>query len=147
MTIFSHFLHMHENGRQLITRQYRNDSSGNEVLIYSADVEYYSFVQAGAHVVYTDGTATIQVKMIEIFLGHWWQTHDRAATYASRRFVLVSANEDASANLLCGSPPNFLFSADVVSRPGRTASHTSTSIFHHGPRTSSCHIINFELAL
>ena len=61
MTIFSHFLHMHENGRRLETRQYRNDSSGNEVLVDSAEVEYYSFLQAGGHVTYTDGTVTIQV--------------------------------------------------------------------------------------
>ena len=52
---------MHENGRRLQTRQYRNDSSGNEVLIHSADVEYYSFDQAAGHTVYVDASATIQV--------------------------------------------------------------------------------------
>lgn len=52
---------MHENGQRMITRQYRNDSSGNEVLVHDADIEYYSSEQAGGHTVYTDGTATIQV--------------------------------------------------------------------------------------
>lgn len=61
MTVFSHFLHMHENGRRLQTRQYRSDSSGNEALIHTADVEFYSFAQAGGRSVYTDGTVTIQV--------------------------------------------------------------------------------------
>ncbi|CAM9371631.1 unnamed protein product, partial [Hapterophycus canaliculatus] len=45
--IFYHFLHMHENGQTMRTRQYRNDSSGNEVLVHAAEVEYYSFLQAG----------------------------------------------------------------------------------------------------
>eukprot|EP00903_Cladosiphon_okamuranus_P022591 g20786.t1 len=60
VTIFSHFLHMHENGQRVITRQYRADSSGDEELIHSAEVGYYSFLQAGGHYVYTDGTATIE---------------------------------------------------------------------------------------
>eukprot|EP00903_Cladosiphon_okamuranus_P022592 g20787.t1 len=60
VTIFSHFLHTHENGQRVITRQYRADSRGNEELIHSAEVEYYSFLQAGGHYVYTDGTATIE---------------------------------------------------------------------------------------
>ncbi|CAM9469275.1 unnamed protein product, partial [Hapterophycus canaliculatus] len=45
--IFYHFFHMHENGQTMRTRQYRNDSSGNEVLVHAAEVEYYSFLQAG----------------------------------------------------------------------------------------------------
>lgn len=61
VTVYSHFLHMHENGRRLQTRQYRNDSSGNEEMVHSAEVEFYSFEQAGGHPVYTDGTITIQV--------------------------------------------------------------------------------------
>ena len=48
MTIFSHFLRMHENGQRLKTLQYRNDSNGNKVLVHSAEVEYYSFSQAAA---------------------------------------------------------------------------------------------------
>eukprot|EP00752_Nemacystus_decipiens_P015392 g13725.t1 len=59
VTIFSHFLHMHESGRRLTTRQYRNDSNGNEAFIHSAEVEYYSFSQAGGYVVYPEG-ATIR---------------------------------------------------------------------------------------
>ena len=61
VTIFNHFLHMHENGQRAITRQYRNDSSGNEVLVHSAEVEYYSFLQAGGFVVPTNESVTIQV--------------------------------------------------------------------------------------
>ena len=61
VTVFGHFLHMHENGQRMVTRQYRNDSSGNEVLVRTAEVEYYSFLQAGGHVVDTDSSATIQV--------------------------------------------------------------------------------------
>ena len=61
VTIFSHFFHAHENGQRFETRQYRNDSSGNEVLVRSAEVEYFSFEQAGGHTVFTDGTASIQV--------------------------------------------------------------------------------------
>eukprot|EP00752_Nemacystus_decipiens_P002626 g2458.t1 len=60
VTVFSHFLHMHENGQRLETRQYRNDSSGNEVLVHSAEVEYYSFLQAGGHVLNTNDSVTIQ---------------------------------------------------------------------------------------
>ena len=61
VTVFSHFLHMHENGQRSQTRQYRNDTDGNEVLIHTAEVEYYSFEQAGGHSLYPDGTVTIQV--------------------------------------------------------------------------------------
>ncbi|CAN0444040.1 unnamed protein product, partial [Hapterophycus canaliculatus] len=47
VSVFYHFLHMHENGQRMRTRQYRNDSSGKEVLLHTADVEYYSYLQAG----------------------------------------------------------------------------------------------------
>ncbi|CAM9217380.1 unnamed protein product, partial [Hapterophycus canaliculatus] len=47
VTKFYHFLHMHENGQTMRTRQYRTDSSGNELLLHTAEVEYYSFLQAG----------------------------------------------------------------------------------------------------
>lgn len=67
VTVFSHFLHMHENGRRLQTRQYRNDSSGNEALVHSADVEYYSFLQAGGYLVTTNDSVTIQVCENEAF--------------------------------------------------------------------------------
>eukprot|EP00752_Nemacystus_decipiens_P002628 g2460.t1 len=60
VTVFGHFLHMHETGQRLITRQYRNDSSGNEALIHSAEVEYYSFLQAAAFMVSTNDSITIQ---------------------------------------------------------------------------------------
>ena len=63
VTIFSHFLHMHENGQRQETRQYRNDSSGNEVLVHSAEVEYYSFLQAGGFLVPTNDSVTIQVRV------------------------------------------------------------------------------------
>lgn len=53
---------MHENGQRSITRQYRNDSSGNEVLVHSAEVEYYSFLQAGGFLVTTNDSVTIQVR-------------------------------------------------------------------------------------
>ncbi|CAN0322479.1 unnamed protein product [Ectocarpus fasciculatus] len=60
VTIFNHVLHMHENGQRMVTHQYRNDSEGNEELIQTAEVEYYSFLQAGAHVVTVDGGGTIK---------------------------------------------------------------------------------------
>lgn len=46
VAVVSHFLHMHENGQRLQTRQYRNDSNGNEVLVHSTEVEYYSCTPA-----------------------------------------------------------------------------------------------------
>lgn len=58
---------MHENGQRMETRQYRNDSDGNEQLIDTTEVEYYSFLQAGGHVTAHDGSDTIQVRF---FLGH-----------------------------------------------------------------------------
>lgn len=58
----SHFLHMHENGRRLRTRQYRTDGDGNEVMVHMADVEYYSFPQAGGHVTLANDSVTIQVQ-------------------------------------------------------------------------------------
>ncbi|CAM9552168.1 unnamed protein product [Ectocarpus sp. 13 AM-2016] len=51
---------MHENGQRILTRQYRNDSDGNELLIHTVDVEYYSFLQAGAHVVSVNDSTTIK---------------------------------------------------------------------------------------
>ncbi|CAM9101397.1 unnamed protein product [Ectocarpus fasciculatus] len=51
VTVFSHLFHMHENGQRMLTRQYRSDSDGNEVLVHAAEVEYYSFEQAGVHMV------------------------------------------------------------------------------------------------
>ena len=52
---------MHENGQRLLTRQYRNNSDGEEVMVHSAEVEYYSFLQAGALFVPTNDSVTIQV--------------------------------------------------------------------------------------
>ena len=52
---------MHEKGQRLETRQYRNNSDGVEVMIHSAEVEYYSFLQAGFHAVTTNTSVTIQV--------------------------------------------------------------------------------------
>ncbi|CAM9984682.1 unnamed protein product, partial [Pylaiella littoralis] len=60
VTVFIHVLHMHENGKRFQTRQYRTDCSGNEELIYTADVEYYSFLQAGGFKVSNTGGVTIQ---------------------------------------------------------------------------------------
>ncbi|CAN0200834.1 unnamed protein product [Ectocarpus sp. 12 AP-2014] len=60
VTVFIHMLHMHENGQRMVTRQYRNDSEGNEVLIHTAEVEYYSFLQAGGHLVTNNETTTIK---------------------------------------------------------------------------------------
>ncbi|CBJ30302.1 conserved unknown protein [Ectocarpus siliculosus] len=60
VTVFSHLLHMHENGQRISTRQYRNDGDGNEVLIHTAEVEYYSFLQAGVHVVTVNDSTTIK---------------------------------------------------------------------------------------
>ena len=62
MTVYYHFLHAHENGQRIVTRQYREDGSGNEVLVHTAEVEYYSFLQAGGYVVKTNDSVTIQVK-------------------------------------------------------------------------------------
>lgn len=63
VTVFIHVLHMHENGKRFQTRQYRTDCSGNEELIYTADVEYYSFLQAGGFKVSNTGGVTIQVRV------------------------------------------------------------------------------------
>ena len=52
---------MHENGQRIETRQYRNDSNGEELLVHSAEVEYYSFLQAGFHLVTNNDSVTIQV--------------------------------------------------------------------------------------
>lgn len=52
---------MHENGQRLETRQYRTNSDGEEAMVHSAEVEYYSFLQAGFHLVTNDGSVTIQV--------------------------------------------------------------------------------------
>ncbi|CAM9180093.1 unnamed protein product [Ectocarpus sp. 4 AP-2014] len=60
VTVFIHMLHMHENGQRMVTRQYRNDSDGNEILIHTAEVEYYSFLQAGGHLVTNNETITIK---------------------------------------------------------------------------------------
>ncbi|CBJ33480.1 conserved unknown protein [Ectocarpus siliculosus] len=60
VTVFIHMLHMHENGQRMVTRQYRNDSDGNEVLIHTAEVEYYSVLQAGGHLVTNNETITIR---------------------------------------------------------------------------------------
>ncbi|CAM9688005.1 unnamed protein product [Ectocarpus sp. 12 AP-2014] len=51
---------MHENGQRISTRQYRNDGDGNEVLIHTAEVEYFSFLQAGVHVVTVNDSTTIK---------------------------------------------------------------------------------------
>ena len=74
-TLFSHTLHMHENGRRLQTRQYRNDSSGNEVLIHATGVEYYSFEQAAGHTVFADANSTIQVGGLALQAFHPNYTH------------------------------------------------------------------------
>ncbi|CAN0202728.1 unnamed protein product, partial [Scytosiphon promiscuus] len=60
VSVFYHFLHMHENGQLMRTRQYRNDSSGNEVLVHTAEVEYYSYLQAGGFVLTVNDSVTIQ---------------------------------------------------------------------------------------
>lgn len=41
VTIFGHFLHMHQAGQHMVTRQYRGDQ-----LIHTSVVEYFSFDQA-----------------------------------------------------------------------------------------------------
>ena len=53
---------MHENGRRLVTNQYRDDGSGKEMLVSTADVEYYSFEQAGAYWAMANDSVTIQVR-------------------------------------------------------------------------------------
>ncbi|CAM9815198.1 unnamed protein product, partial [Ectocarpus fasciculatus] len=60
VTIYSHFLHMHENGQRMETRQYRTDSDGNEQLIDATEVEYFSFLQAGGLVTAHNGSDIIQ---------------------------------------------------------------------------------------
>ncbi|CBJ33319.1 conserved unknown protein [Ectocarpus siliculosus] len=60
VTIFNHVLHMHENGQRMVTHQYRDDGEGNEELIHTTEVWYYSSLQAGAHVVTVNGSATIK---------------------------------------------------------------------------------------
>ncbi|CAM9945366.1 unnamed protein product [Scytosiphon promiscuus] len=47
--IFYHGLHMHENGKAMRTRHYREDDDGNEVLLDTASVEYYDYLQAGGY--------------------------------------------------------------------------------------------------
>lgn len=61
VTVHSNFLHMHENGQRMVTRQYREDDSGNEVLVYTAEVEYYSFLQAAGYAFTVNDSMTIQV--------------------------------------------------------------------------------------
>ncbi|CAM9653269.1 unnamed protein product, partial [Scytosiphon promiscuus] len=60
VTMFYHFLHMHENGQTMRTRQYRTDDTGEEVLLHTAEVQYYSFLQAGGFSYYVNDSATIQ---------------------------------------------------------------------------------------
>eukprot|EP00904_Undaria_pinnatifida_P011279 jgi/Undpi1/7281/HiC_scaffold_22.g09754.m1 len=60
VTVFGHFLHMHENGKRLVTTQYRDDGDGNEVVVFTAEVEYYSFQQAGAFWAMANDSVTIQ---------------------------------------------------------------------------------------
>lgn len=54
---------MHENGQRLKTSQFRKDSSGNEFLVDTAEIEYYSFLQAGGHVTTANDSITIQVSV------------------------------------------------------------------------------------
>ena len=54
---------MHENGRRLQTRQYRTNTDGEEVMVHSAEVDYYSFLQAGFHVITNNDSVTIQVRV------------------------------------------------------------------------------------
>lgn len=61
VTVFAHMLHMHENGQMMQTRQYRNDSDGIEQLIHTTNVEYYSFLQAGGHMMTFSQDVTIEV--------------------------------------------------------------------------------------
>ena len=61
VTVFSHGLHMHENGQRLQTRQFRSNSDGEEVMVHDAEVEYYSFLQAGFHIITNNNSVTIQV--------------------------------------------------------------------------------------
>lgn len=58
--MFGHTLHMHQTGQHMVTRQYRNDE-----LVYTSEVEYYSFDQAGAFMDNTDETLTIEVCSLE----------------------------------------------------------------------------------
>lgn len=53
---------MHENGQRMVTRQYRDDGDGNDVLIYTTEVEYYSFLRAAGYVTTVSNNTTIQVK-------------------------------------------------------------------------------------
>lgn len=52
---------MHENGQRLRTLQYRTNSDGDEVMIYKAEVERFSFLQAGGHLVKANNGVTIKV--------------------------------------------------------------------------------------
>ncbi|CAM9465936.1 unnamed protein product [Choristocarpus tenellus] len=61
VTVFGHFLHMHEAGRRMETRQYRDDK-----LIRSSEVEYYTFSQSGAYPTRTVGET--------IEKGDWFET-------------------------------------------------------------------------
>ncbi|CAM9105653.1 unnamed protein product, partial [Hapterophycus canaliculatus] len=58
--IYNHILHMHENGQAMRTLQYRNDSSGNEVLVHAAEVEYYSVLQAVGFVLPANESGKVQ---------------------------------------------------------------------------------------
>ena len=69
VTVFGHFLHMHENGKRLVTTQYRDDGDGNEVVVFTAEVEYYSFQQAGAFWAMANDSVTIQVRERSVRFG------------------------------------------------------------------------------
>ncbi|CAM9637657.1 unnamed protein product [Ectocarpus fasciculatus] len=92
VTVFSHLLHMHENGQRMLTRQYRSDSDGNEVLYHTADVEYYSFLQAGAHVVTVNDSITI--KKGDVFTTEcFYDTSYSSVDSSNVTFGLGSENE------------------------------------------------------
>ncbi|CBJ30300.1 conserved unknown protein [Ectocarpus siliculosus] len=92
VTVFSHLLHMHENGQRMLTRQYRTDSDGNEVLLHTADVEYYSFLQAGAHVVSVNDSTTI--KKGDVFTTEcFYDTSYSSVDSSNVTFGLGSENE------------------------------------------------------
>lgn len=81
---------MHENGQRMQTRQYRTDSSGNEDLVRTADVEYYSFLQAGGFGVTVDENVTIQVRP-RGFGRFVWPPFHRAVEAAARETLTVRA--------------------------------------------------------
>ena len=66
----------------MITRQYRQNESGDDVLVHTAEVEYYSFLQAGGHVVKVNDSTTIQVIT--------WR-HEREKSMASSTSVMRSS--------------------------------------------------------